>query len=487
MTSRTDVEPLYYTPRDPTRKTLGRKVGQVLGAIDGPRHDGLRGPMPWQQFVLDVACEVDPATGLLYYRKVDVVVVRQAGKSSMTRAKMTHRALTSPGASILYTAQDRNHARRRLEKTLYEPLRRSPLGAQLLRPRWAAGSEAVRFANGAEFVIDAPTKKTSGHGETMPEAHLDEYFAARDLRLQQGVSPSLITIRGAQLWTLSAAGDTDSVPLWAKVEAGRARCRAGVHGRTAYFEYSAPIDADRSDPMTWAACHPAIGYTIDLEAIQAEHDSFDESNTPEEFDRAYLGWWSKAKPKPWVIPRGSWGETGLPGAEADPTGEPMWAVDVSPDRAWASIGMAATHAGVRCWLEVPAHEEHGPWVVPRLKGLAAELGGQVVAVDGSGPAAALIPDLIEAGFTVDKLSRQEVVDACGGLYDDVLAGYVLHDADPDLDTSLASAAKRSSGDAWLFVRTKSTDDISNLYALTLARAAFVKHAGVRYDPLDSIG
>ena len=487
MLSRTDVEPLYYTPRDPTRQTLGRKVGQVLGAIDGPRHDGLRGPMPWQQFVGDVACEIDPATGLLWYREVVIVVVRQAGKSSMTRAKITHRALTSPGASILYTAQDRNHARRRLEKTFYEPLSRSALADQLRRPRWAAGSEALRFRNGAEVVIDAPGKKTAGHGETMPEAHLDEYFAAHDGRLEQGISPTLITVRGAQKWVLSAAGDSDSVPLWAKVESGRARCQAGIHGRIAYFEYSAPTDADRDDPLTWLACHPAIGYTIDLEAIQAERDSFDSSGTPEEFDRAYMGWWPRAKARPWVIPRGAWGDTGMSGADVELTGEPTWSVDVSPDRGWASIGMASPYPGVRCWLEVPAHQEHGTWVVPHLVALARELGGRRVGVDGSGPAAALIPDLQAAGFEVDRLTRQEVVDGCGGLYDDVLAGAVLHDADPDLDISLAAASKRASGDAWLFVRNRSAQDISPLYAITIARAVYVKHAPANYDPLESVG
>lgn len=486
MPSLTDVEPLYYTPRDPTRKTLGRKVGQVLAALDGPRHDGLRGPMPWQQDILDVACEIDPATGEFYYREVDVMVVRQAGKSSMTRAKMTHRALTRPGSSILYTAQDRNHALRRLEKTLYEPISRSALAAYLGRPRWSNGSEAVRWRNGSEFIIDAPTKKTSAHGESgLPEAHLDEYFAARDGRLEQGVSPAMITVRGAQKWILSAAGDAESVPLWNKVESGRARCRAGVHGRIAYFEYSAPLDADRADPKVWAATHPAIGYTIDLESIQAEFDSFESSGTPEEFDRAYLGWWQKAKAKPWVIPKGSWRDT--VGDDAETSGEPVWSVDVSPDRAWASIGMAVAHPAARCWLEVPAHEEHGPWVVPRLQGLAEELGGRRVGVDKSGPAASLIPDLEAAGFEVFALSRQEVVDGCGGLYDDVLAGYVLHDDDPDLETSLASAATRASGDAWLFVRGKSSADISPLYAVTIARALYVKHSGQDYDPLDSIG
>lgn len=486
--SRVEAVPLYATPRDPTRQTLGRKVGRVLAAIDGPRRDGLRGPMPWQQDTLDVACEIDPATGTFWYREVDVVVLRQAGKSSITRAKISHRAVTTPGASILYTAQDRNHALRRLQKTIYEPLAASSLADQLGPPRWSNGSEAVRFRNKAEIIIDAPGKKTVAHGESaVPEAHLDEYFAAHDTRLEQGVSPTMITVPGAQKWFLSAAGDSESVPLWAKVESGRARCQAGVHGRICYIEYSAPRDADRADPMVWAATHPAVGYTIDLEDLQSEFDSFESSGAPEEFDRAYLGWWATAKAKPWVIPREAWRQTGLAGDLADWSGEPVWSVDVAPERDWGAIGMAAAHPGVRCWTEVPAHDEGVGWLVPHLEALSRELGGRVVGVDGTGAAASLIPDLEAAGFTVLRLTRAQVVEACGGLYDDVLGETIWHAVDPDVDDALAVAKKQASGDAWRFVRTGSLSDITALYALTVARAAFVMSATHAYDPLESVG
>lgn len=500
--SRIEAAPRFATPRNLNRQTLGRRVGQVMSLIDPPRRlDGVRGPMPWQQEVLDVACEIDPATGLFYYREVVVVVLRQAGKTSLSRGKVSHRCITTPRAPVLYTAQDRNMARRRLEKSFLEPLVDSPLAAYLApagqggKLGWdgANGREKVKWRNGSEIFIIAAQKKTAGHGDTLPEAHLDEYFAQVDGRLEQAIGPTMITVPGAQRWVLSAAGDTTSVPLWAKVEAGRARVQAELDSRTAYFEYSAPPGADRTDPDQIAAVHPAVGYTITVEDILAEQTSMDAAG-PEEWDRAYFGWWPSAKTKPWAIPRGPWEDTSVPGAEADWRGEPMWSVDISPDRAWFSIGLAAAHPGARCWLEVPMHDEidntareQGPRVVPILRGLADEFGGQLVGVDGSGPAAALIPDLEAAGFTVDRLSRQDVVDACGGLYDDVLAGYVLHELDPDADAALASAATRQSGEAWLFVRGRSSADISPLYAMTIARAVWVRHAGEDYDPLDSIG
>lgn len=475
LPTRTEAEPRFYTPRDLSRKTLGRKVGRILEVIDGP-------PMPWQQFVLDVACEIDPVTGLFFYREVVVVVLRQAGKTSMSRAKVTHRCITTDRARVLYTAQDRNKSLQRLEHSFYNPLMGSPLAPYLGRPRWANGSELVRWRNGSSIFIDAPTKKTSVHGDTLPEAHIDEAFAHSDARIEQAVSPTMVTVRGAQKWITSAAGDSSSTFLWGKVEAGRARCLSGAHGRIAYFEYSAPPDADRDDPKTWLATHPAIGYTIDLDTMQAEHDGMDAT----EFDRAYLGWWPTAKAKPWVIPKDSWRACSSTDDGWEWTSEPIWSVDVSPERDWGSIGMAVGHPEARCWIEAPAHEEGVQWIVPRLTKLAGELGGRLVALDGSGPAAALIPDLEDAGFEVLRLNRQRVVDACGALYDDVLAVNIRHDGDPDVEDALKSAATRASGDAWLWVRGRSLDDITTLYAVTLARYAFVATSPADYDIADSL-
>ena len=475
MPTPTDPPPLYGTPRDLSRQTLGRKVSQVLSAIE-------KAPaMPSQQHVLDVASEIDPATGLYFYRNVVLVDLRQAGKTSISRAKVTHRCLTDPGRPVLYTAQDRNHARRRLEKSFYNPLTKSPFASALGKPRWAAGSEAVRFRNGSEIFIDAATKKDAGHGETLAEAHIDEAFAHQDARVEQSVSPMMVTVRGAQKWVLSAAGDGDSTFLWGKVEAGRARCESGIHGRTAYFEYSAPVDADRDDPATWLACHPAIGYTIDLETLQAEHDEMGEA----EFNRAYLGWWPSSKVRPWVIPAASWNDCAIPADQVDWDGEPVWSVDVSPDRDSSAIGFAARTPGARAWLEVVAHEPGTGWVVPHLVKLRESFGGMVVAIDGSGPAGALQPDLEEAGFTVRRLNLREKVDACGALSDDVLAGKVLHGGDTNLDAALASAAKRKSGDAFVWSRGISLDDITPLYVVTLALFVWVELAADDYDIADS--
>lgn len=491
----TEAAPRFATPRNPNRQTLGRKVGKVMAAIDPPRRlDGKRGPMPWQQDALDVACEIDPATGEFYYREIVVVVVRQAGKTSLSRGKISHRCLTTPRASVLYTAQDRNMARRRLEKSFLEPLTDSPL-ARYLAPAGVRGKlgwdgtngrEKVKWANRAEIFIIAAQKKDSGHGDTLPEAHLDEYFAQVDGRLEQAIGPTMITVPGAQRWVMSAAGDSSSVPLWAKVEAGRARVEAGTESRTCYIEYSAPPDADRSDPDQIAAVHPAVGYTVTVEDILAEQTSMDTAG-PDEWNRAYFGWWPSAKARPWVIPQGAWDPLALGEDDVEWDGTPMWSVDVSPERDWCSIALAAAHPEAQTYLEVVDHAEGTGWAVDKLRRLREALGGKVVALDGSGPSASLEPDLIEAGFEVRRLTLRNKVDACGALYDATLEGRLRHGGDPVLDKALESASTIRSGDAWVWSRGKSLDDISPLYAVTVARWAWVDAAGEDYDPSDSYG
>lgn len=479
--------PRYATPRNPNRDTLGGQVSKVFRMIDKPA-------MPWQRGAFDVACEIDPATGLYWYRTVIIVVLRQAGKTTMTRGKLAHRALSQPGAKMLYTAQDRNKALERLKESIYEPLSQSgnPIIAQsLAKPRWAAGSELVRWRNRSQLKIDA-VSKTSGHGNTLDEVHIDEAFAHRDNRIEQNVSPTLITVKGSQKWITSAAGDFDSHFLRSKVDMGRALVDSGQESRTCYIEYSAPLEADPDDPETYL-CHPAIGYTIGLEDIIDERQNME----ADEFERAYLGWWPKPKAPDPVIPLEAW-KTNIVDTEAEAGrwhGLPLWTVDVSPDREYASIGIAAESLdpGKRCFLEVIERQEGTSHVIDRLVQLRRENGGEQVVIDAGGAAKSLIDDLeavpFEDGgpFEVIRMNGDERAQACGQFYDDSLIGSLAFLDDPLLTDAMKAASKLKAGETWVFSRGRSMSDISPLYAVVIARWAFVKFRPSTYNIADSLG
>ncbi|WP_422934971.1 hypothetical protein [Sinomonas sp. P47F7] len=470
--------PAWFTPRNPSRQTLGPAVGKVMTAFRNP-------PMPWQRDFLNVLCEIDPATGLYWYSKGILILPRQGGKTSTSRGKMTHRALTTPDGYMLYTAQDRNKARRRLERNFYKPLLGSPMKAFMGKPRWQAGSEALRWKNGAELGIDAAGQKT-GHGDTLHEAHIDEAYAHRDNTIEGGIGPAMATVPGAQRLVMSAAGNLNSEYLLAQRDLGRALVESGRESRTLYWEFSSPVGADPHDPATALLGHPAITHTISLDWVMNEIQTADD---PAEAYRAYFGWWPERKAAARAIPIAAWESCYVGEDDLSWDGMPFWAVDTSPERDFTSIAMAAksTDPEATCYLEVYERQHGTADVVRTMVSLRSQAGGNIVAVDGNGAAKTLAADLEDEGFEVIKVPGPARVDACGGLYDDVLTGKVHFMSDPVLNDAAAVVAKQSvGGRAWIWARNKQLEDISALYAATFARWLFRERHTDDYDVMDSV-
>ena len=262
--------------------------------------------MPWQRHVADVALEQDPDTGLLVYRRVVLTVPRQSGKTTLLLAKMVHRAQAFGRRQVIvYTAQTRLKARKKWEDEHLPILEQSKF-KPLFTVRRQIGQEAIRWRNGSLHGLDAPTEE-SGHGDVLDEGVIDEAFAQEDARVEQGMAPAMITRPEPQLDVVSTAGKSKSKSpyLWGKVEAGRLAAEAGLTSGVAYFEWSAPNDADPADPATWWACMPALGWTVTEDAVRSEFQSM----PLEEFRRAYLNLWGDEAEQGWrVIPKDLWEE-----------------------------------------------------------------------------------------------------------------------------------------------------------------------------------
>lgn len=470
--------PLYGTKRNPQRATRGGQVAKVMAAMGN-------NPMPWQRDALNIACEIDPRTGGYWYDTVIIVVLRRAGKTTISRGKLTHRALTTQDARMIYTAQNRIKALKRLKDDYYLPLHRSPLDIFLAKPRWRGGEEALRFINGAELAIDA-VKRESGHGDANDEAHIDEAYVHRDNMLEGGIQPTMVTIMGSQMWVLSAAGDTSSLYLKDKVDLGRALIDAGVESRTCYIEYSAPIDEDPNDPETLLQCHPALGHTIEADRVMNMRIT---STDKTEWERAWLGWWPAAKGPPKLIPKDGW-EKNFVDPEAESwAGTPFWAIDVSPEREYASIALAAKPMDARAnaYVEVFDRLEGTQNVVSELKRLRGVLGGKYVAIDGNGSALSLKQDLEDEDFEVITVSGPNRVAACGDFYDKALVGSLRFPDDKLLNDAMAATVKRIIADkAFVFARGRELKDISPMYAVTLARWLYIEKREDEYDVDETI-
>lgn len=423
--------------------------------------------MPWQAQVANVAGEID-ANGLPAYREVRVTVPRQSGKTQLLLVVEVDRCLSWGDLQhVLYTAQDRNSARTKWEEQA-EMLRRTTLGRApgVLRIRRMAGSERMEFkATGSSIAVSA-SGETSGHGQTLDLGIIDEAFAQRDERLAQAFRPAMMTRPAAQMWVVSTMGYPEgSEFLHSRVDDGRARVEAGERSGVCYFEWSAGDADDPDDPATWWRCMPALGHTVTEEVIRADHDAME----PAEFSRAYLN--RRAPGGRPVIDPGSW--QACRDSRSQLAGLPCFAVDVTPDRTAASIGVCGFRADRRRHVEIVEHRPGTEWVVSRLQALERRWRPLPVVVDPASPAGSLLVDLAAAGVPTETVNAREYAAGCGQFYDAVIETKVAHLDQPVLNLAVGAARKRVLGDAWAWAR-KSGGDISPLVAATLAHYGLVK-------------
>jgi hypothetical protein len=471
-TSSLACPPRWGTPRTESRTTYGPRVAEIGAALGTPF-------MPWQRNVADVALEVDSTTGLLAYREVVITIPRQSGKTTIGLAIRVHRALGFGGPqNLVYTAQTRNDARMKWEDEHTPMLENSPF-AGMVYPRKRTGAEAFVWNNGSIDALPAPTAK-AGHGKTLDLGFIDEAFAQTDDRLEQAFRPAMVTRPQPQLWIVSTAGTAESKYLRAKVQAGRRREAAGRPSRVAYFEWSAPNDADPMDPATWRSCMPARGHTITEDVIQAELDSMIQQNGADGlqlFRRAYLNQWVDEFPSGWaVIPQLAW--QARAGASGRPTGQVVFAVAAAyPDAERTSIVVAGRNDAGEMLVQLVECREGTSWVPPRMRELRDTHFPAAVVVDAKGPAGPLIAALENVGVDVLRPGLSDVAHAAGMFYAGTAGDdpSYRHYGQKDLDDAVAAAVKRPLGEAWTWAR-KGIVDISPLEAASLAAWGVVVRA-----------
>lgn len=283
---------------------------------------------------------------------------------------------------------------------------------------------------------------------------IDEAWSDTDDRREQSLLPGMVTKPSAQILVTSTAGTVESSYLRRKVEAGRAAVDAGVTEGIAYFEWSAPDDADPDDVETWWGCMPALGHTITEEVVSHARRSMSDG----EFRRSFLNQWTTADER--VIPEAVW--LAVCKSDVAPGDGLTLGVDATPDRTFAAI--VATDRTGRC--ELVDHRRGTGWVADRASELAHKWNAEVV-VDLSGPLGGLVETLKLARRRVYGMQPREVAYATGTMYDRVADGQLQIRSNQSFDRAVAGAQRRPVGDGWVWARRSTDTDISPLVALTL--------------------
>lgn len=412
----------------------------------------------WQSDVLEAWLAVD-SRDMLVAARCGITVPRQNGKTAMLEARALY-GTVAWGERVLWTAHEVKTARAAFRRILgfFE----LPEFARFVKNvRTANGQEALYLKNGGSIEFIARSK-SSGRGFTADVLLMDEAQELSD------------DVLAALLPTISAApkgnpqqilAGTPPAPNMTGDVFKRTRDAAveGSDPALAWHEWSAEDDADPDDEAVWRQANPALGSRLQLSTVAAERAAMDEVT----FRRERLGSWATAA-QAGVLDMDVWNN--LVDQASEPGPGLVLAVDVSPDRSMASIGVASERRDGVVHLEIIDNRAGTGWLVPRLRKIRERHGAAVVVMDALSAAASLEPDMRRAGLRVIKTSLSDLADACGLFFDAVQGGAVRHLGSPVLDAALRSARRRKlrSGEAWAWSRATSEADITPLVSVTLA-------------------
>jgi phage terminase large subunit-like protein len=412
---------------------------------------------PWQELVLRTG-RARRADGKWVAFEVAPIVPRQNGKGSILEALEIDALFNDEEARlILHSAHE--------FKTAYEAFRRvvgliqdSELMPLVRRIRYTTGEEGIELEDGSRLKFVARSTG-AGRGFSGDLIVLDEAYNLTDAAMS-AMLPTLSARPNPQIWyTSSAPLPNDKSDVLRRLIR---RGRAGASSRLAFFEWAANKGDAIDDRDAWARANPGLGIRLNEDVIEAELGAM----TVEDFARERLGLWPDEEDvQKGIIPPERW--AACERERSEPVGETVLAVDVAPNRDWASIVWAARSNQRGVHVEVLEHRRGVRWLIPTLVEYQERTGSKV-AIGVNSPAWSLKEDLDEARVGLRELSKAELAQASGALFDAVMEDDLAHLGQPALNDAVANAKKVNYDDAWLWSRRTSEIDISPLVAVTMA-------------------
>jgi hypothetical protein len=437
----------------PSVSTAGTEAAELAASV-GLHLD------PWQRHVLDGALG-ERADGKWSAFEVGLLVSRQNGKGSVLEARELAGLFLFDEQLILHSAHEFKTAQEAFRRVLGLVENFDHLRKRVKRVRTSHGEEGIELTTGARLRFVARSGG-SGRGFTGDLIILDEAMILGPDAMA-ALLPTLSSRPNPQLWYTASAGMATSEQL----RRVRERGMLGTDPGLAWFEWSAPEDADLDSPEAWALANPALGIRISEEFIQRERAAMPEI----EFARERLGMW-EAGGRDTVIDFAVW--ESLADRMSQAGDDLVFALDATPDRTAASIGMAGRRADGLAHIEVVENRKGVNWLVDRAKELQDRWSAPIY-LDDAGPVGALLPALDAAGVVYVKIGAREFGQACGAFYDAATTAAFRHIGQPLLNAALGAARKRPLGDAWAWHRRDQTD-ISPLVAVTNAHYGLLKSA-----------
>jgi hypothetical protein len=425
----------------------------------------------WQQHVLEVGLG-ERVDGSWAAFEVGIIVPRQNGKNEILAAREL-------AGIVLFKDDLITHSAHRADTTLEQFRKMDQLaedfpdfGRLVKRVSRVNGHEAIELKGGRRIRF-VSRQRNPGRGFSGSCVVLDEAFDL-EAKAVGAMIPTLSTREMAQVWYASSPPHDDSRVL----HGVRRRGRAGEGGRLAYFEWSNPADVDPADRDAQYAVNPAMGVRISEDFIDAERELM--KDIPEEFLREIMG----VAEEPLSDGDGTvptWSV--LVDADSSIASHHRIALDVSPDRKWASFGAAGRRADGRVHVEAWERRPKTDWVLEVGKA-SWDLLKIPIRIQTGSPAASFIGPFREQGVEVVEVSAAEHAQALGQFLDACANDGLRHRGGAMLAAAVRGALVRTSGDVDVWARRTSKVDITPLVAVTLAVGGVPSDE--QYEVLDSI-
>lgn len=408
----------------------------------------------WQADALRDSMRLAPS-GRWAAREVGIVVSRQNGKGSILEARQLAGLFVLGERLQVHSAHE--------FKTCYEHFRRvkalienCPLLAEQVKIiRTGAGDQAIELKNGCRIRFIARSR-SSGRGFSADAVYLDEAFNLDD-RTIGALLPALSARPNPQIWYTSSAAHADSEVL----HRVRQRAMDGDAGLMVHAWEAAP-DVDPRSPEAWASVNPSFGLLLGEEDIAAEQRAM----SPDEFARERLGIPEAPEgSESWlIVPEAIW--TAMRGDSAV-SADDCWALEVSPDRKYAALGLAGRNAEGRVHVECVHWQPGTSWVEDIVVG-GWERRRVPIRIAPSSAAGSFIAPLRERGVEVVEVPRTDVAAATGRFVDLALAGQLAHLGQASLDKAVRGAGTTETDGARVWADKTSSTDITPLRAVTVA-------------------
>ena len=393
---------------------------------------------------------------------VGMSIPRQVGKTYFVLAMIVILCILFPNLQVVWTA---HHLRTSTKTftTLRGLCRRKKVAPHVLSTRSGNGEQEVRFRNGSAIMFGA---RSQGFGRGFDEIDIEVFDEAQimDTKALEDMVAAVNQSRhehgGLLLFMGTPPRPSDPADAF---RLRRAEALAGDAPDSVWLEIGADPKSDPDDQSQWARMNPSFPLRTPEESLLRLRKNLGDDDS---WNREGRGVWDPVGGRQ-VIPADAWELCADTMSIASK--KLVLAVDVDPDQSRATVALAGKRADGLIHVELYEQRSGVGWVAPWIVEKCRDYPVSGVVIDRGGPAAPLIDELAQLRVRrVKPVGFAEHADACSLLLKLVLERSIRHTGQPQLTASLAVAAKRTSGDRWLWSRKSAVSDITPLVAATLA-------------------